>query len=119
MSFFDLRNIFKKKSQDTLIFQISEDFIEVAAVRKIDKDSMEDHDHKKDEITCHTELLYIQKVPRVAPQKGIEKKSFDDLANNLTAVAEAAIVSRELEKAEFVFGEANIFCFLIDPLSIE
>lgn len=110
---FNLANIFKPKTTDTLIFQVSEEFIEVAAVRRLEADATLGGDAT--DALCHTELLYSARMPRVVPAK----KTLDDLAVNMGKLADTAIKSKELQRAGFVIAEAKVACILVEPLSRE
>jgi hypothetical protein len=105
---FSLAKLFKGNTKDTLIFQVSEDFIEVAGVRRLEDEVNEDG-------LCHTELLYTHRMPRVKPAK----KTLDDLAINMGKMANAAVSSRALHSAGFEIAEANIACLFVQPLSSE
>jgi len=105
---FNLKKFFKKKTKDALIFQVTEGFIEVAAVRRLEADGSAD-------TFCHTELLYSARMPRVVPAK----KSLDDLAVNIGKLADDAIISEELQRVGFTIGEAKVICIFVEPLSRE
>ncbi len=109
----DIAKLFKPKTKDTLIFQVSEEFIEVAGVRRVvDGAGAMGADG---ELTCATEMLYTQRLPRVKPAK----KTLDDLAINMGKLADSAVVSKELASAGFIIGDANVVCILVEPLSTE
>jgi hypothetical protein len=98
-------NIGGTKHQDALIFQVSEDFIEVAAVRRA-------HGEERADMQM-TELLYTDSKPRVTPTK----KTLDELAANIGKLADTAVTSPKLKEAKFVIADAKIVCIFVAPLS--
>lgn len=102
-------NLGAKKHEDALIFQVSEDFIEVSAVRRVEVLAAGDGE------TCLMDLLYTKRLPRVKPAK----KTLDDLAINMGKLADGAVVSKELASSGFIIGDARVVCILVEPLSIQ
>ena len=96
------------KERDSLVFQISQDTIEVTALRQ-DEESAK---HLGD--MCITETLYSKRVPISNPSG---KKVLDELAEQLRNLADTAISSQVLTDKKFSLRRAKIVCVFTEPLS--
>jgi len=99
---------FFTKERDTLVFQVSEEFIEVTALRQ-DADEVKRHGG-----LCLTETLYTKRVPIGKPSS---KKVLDELAKQVGELANVAVSSRELLSKDFDIKEAKVACVLVAPIS--
>ncbi len=98
--------------RDTLVFQVSAEFVEVVALRAVDASKTADGE-------CEVELLYSKRMPldETAIKKG--KASLLSLAEKVESLANEVMVSKELLTADFNIGDARIFCIYVAPLSME
>ncbi|MCD5384352.1 MAG: hypothetical protein LRZ97_00360 [Candidatus Pacebacteria bacterium] len=97
-----------EKNRDTIIFQVSEEFIEVTALRQDEEEAA------KRGVDCVTETLYSKRVPIAKPSS---KKVLDDLTKQMGALADTVVSSKELYKQDFNLKAAKIACILVVPLS--
>lgn len=97
-----------EKNRDTLAFQISEDFIEVVALRQ-DEEVVTDGE-------CLTEMLYSKRIPIAKPSG---KKVLDDLAKQVGTLADTAVSSQELHMQGFNVKGSKVVCVLVTPLSVQ
>ena len=97
-----------RKERDSLVFQISQETIEVTALRQ-DEESA-----KKLGDMCVTETLYSKRVPISKPS---DKKVLDELAEQLRKLADTAVSSQVLTEKRFSLRRAKIVCVFVEPLS--
>ncbi len=96
------------KQRDTLVFQISEEFVEVVALRQ-DEESV-----KKLGNACITDTLYTKREPISKPTN---KKVLDDLESQIQVLIDSTTSSAELASDNFNLTHAKIVCVFVEPLS--
>ncbi len=96
------------KERDSLVFQISQEAIELTALRQDEEAA------KKLGDMCITETLYSKRVPISKPSG---KKVLDELAEQLRKLADTAVSSHELIAKGFNLGRAKVVCVFVAPLS--
>ncbi len=94
-------------TKDSIIFQINEDFLEVGAIRYTNFNDVAD---------TMAEIVYKKRVPNLT-DKGMKKRSFNDLAKRVEDMSHTLIVAEELKHVDFNIGGARAICFINDPLA--
>jgi hypothetical protein len=98
------------RERDTIVFQLSQESLEVVALRQDEQEAQRLGD------LCFTDILYSKRVPISKPNS---KKVLDELSQQVRSLADEALSSRELLNADFNIRGAKIVCVLVAPLSVE
>ncbi len=96
------------KQRDTLVFQISEEFVEVVALRQ-DEESVKELGN-----ACITDTLYTKREPISKPTN---KKVLDDLESQIQTLIDSTTSSAELVSDKFNLARAKVVCVFVEPLS--
>ena len=95
-------------TKDSIIFQINEDFLEVGAIRYTNFNDVAD---------TMAEIVYKKRVPNLT-DKGMKKRSFNDLAKRVEDMSHTLIVAEELKHIDSIPKRYAIFSEKVSQIKL-